>query len=76
MTRTEAIAFLTRDGNLRVPCSRYGHDSLSCAKVAVKVEAILAAETGEETTEESLDYVMGLVVNDHDDPEYLLRNYG
>lgn len=25
---------------------------------------------------ETLDYIMGLVVNDSDDPEYLIRTYG
>lgn len=76
MTREEAIAYLEKDGNLRVPCSRYGWDTVSCAPVAYAAEVIVAAETGADSTEESLDYMMGLVVNDHEDIEYLLRNYG
>ena len=27
------LAFLMADGNLRVPCSRYGHDTATFAKV-------------------------------------------
>lgn len=68
-------AYLTRDSG-RVPCSRYGSDSESCAPVAVAVAVILESETGEPTTAETLEYVMGLVVNNHDDPEYMIRTYG
>lgn len=75
--RADALAFLTQDAG-RVPCSRYGFDSESCAPVAFAAAWIVAAETDEGTppSRETLDYVMGLVVNDHDDPEYLIRNYG
>jgi hypothetical protein len=75
VTDQEAIAFLERDGG-RVPCSRYGWDSESCAPVAVAVARIIEDATGEEMTEDSLDHVMGLVVNDHDDPETLIREHG
>jgi hypothetical protein len=71
-----AIEFLTADGNLRVPCSRYGFDSASCAPVAYAAAVIVACEQGEALTEADLDYMMGLVVNDHDDPGYLIQNYG
>lgn len=74
-TESGALAFLTRDSG-RVPCSRYGWDSASCAPIAYAVAAILSGETSEPITEESLDWVMGLVVNDHDDPETMIRDYG
>lgn len=35
-----------------------------------------ARETGEPLTYASLDYAMGLVVNDHDDVAYIVNNYG
>jgi hypothetical protein len=76
ITETEAIEYLTNDGDLAVPCSRYGWSSSSCAPVAWEAASIIARELGEPLTFESLDYVMGLVVNDHDDIEYLLTNYG
>lgn len=35
LTEKQAIAYLTKNGaHLRVPCSRYGYDSESCAQVA------------------------------------------
>lgn len=58
---------LALDDGTRVPCSRYGSTSYDCAVVAVTVDAIIDAETGEESTDESRDYVMGLAVNDADD---------
>ena len=77
MDKDQAIRFLTQDKDKgRVPCSRYGWDSESCAPVAYAAAVIVAGETGEDVTEDSLDYMMGLVVNDHDDPEYLIRHYG
>lgn len=76
MTRTEAMAYLMADGNLRVPCSRYGSDTEDCAVVALRVAELYAAETGESMTTEDLEHAMGLVVNDHDDVEYLIRAYG
>lgn len=75
MTKEQAIKFLERDGNLAVPGGRYGTDTESCAPVAYEIAQILAEQTGEELTEESLDYAMGLVVNSHDDVAYLLDNY-
>ena len=72
LTRADALAHLMRDGNLRVPCSRYGHDTETCAPVAYTAAAKYAEETGEPLTLDSLDYMMGLVVNDHDDVERFL----
>lgn len=75
-TREGAEKYLTRDGNLGVPVSRYGSDSRSCASIAYAAAVIVSGETGEPLTAETLDYVMGLVVNNHDDPETLIRDYG
>ena len=75
MDEQEAIDYLTQDSG-RVPCSRYGWDSDSCAPAAYATARIVAAETGEPVTRESLEFAMSLVVNDRDDPEYLIRNYG
>lgn len=76
VNESEALKFLSRDSGT-VPCSRYGWDSASCAPVAYAVAVIVAGETeGGEPTEEGLDHAMGLVVNDHDDPETLIRDYG
>jgi hypothetical protein len=75
MTDSQALDLLTAGGNLRVPCSRYGSDTFECAPVAVRVARILAVETGEPMTPESVEYVMGLVVNDHDDVQHFLDDY-
>jgi hypothetical protein len=75
MTRTEAIEFLMRDGNFQVPCSRYGHDTEECARVAYLAERASSRATGGAMTYESLEYLMGLVVNDHDDIDHLIREY-
>ena len=75
-TEGEAIRYLSRDGG-RAPCSRYGTDSASCAPVAWAAALILVRETeGGDPTTEDLEYMMGLVVNDHDDPETLIREHG
>jgi hypothetical protein len=77
----EDIAYLTTDqdgestGHHATPGSRYGWNSAQCAPVAVVLAHIVAATQGEETTEDDLDFAMGLVVNDHADVEYMIRNY-
>lgn len=79
MTRSQGIAYLTRDGQdngLRVPASRYGSTTADCAPVAWRVAYLVARETGEAVTRESLDAIMGMVVNDHDDVAYMVRTYG
>lgn len=76
MTRKEGIAYLMHDGNLRVPCSRYGRDTESCAPVAWRLAYLVARETGESVSRDDLDYAMSLVVNDHDDVAYMVRTYG
>jgi hypothetical protein len=77
MTREQGIAFLIKDGpHLATPGSRYGRDAEACAPVAWRVAEIVADATGEAVTEDDLDYAMGLVVNDSDDVESLLREHG
>lgn len=73
-----AWEFLTAEGpELAVPCSRYGRTSAECAPIAYAAAVIVAAESaGEAPTNDELDYMMGLVVNDHPDPSYLIRAYG
>jgi hypothetical protein len=72
LTRSAGLALLLRDGNLRVPCSRYGFDSESCAPVAWELAGAVADATGEPIDADALDYAMGLVVNDHDDVAALI----
>ena len=76
MTRQQGIAYLLKDGNLRVPASRYGRDTEECAPVAWRLAYLVARETGSAITRDDLDYAMGLVVNDHDDVAYMVRTYG
>jgi len=76
MTTNQAIDYLNREGNFRVPCSRYGRDTAECARVAYASDVIASSMNGEGMSETSLDYMMGLVVNDSDDVEYLIREYG
>ena len=75
MTEGEALDYLLQHRG-KVPCSRYGGDTDSCAPTAVACAVILAAETGEPMTTETVDHLMSLVVNDHDDPAYLMATYG
>ena len=73
---SEARRYLLKDGNLRVPCSRYGHDTETCAPVALAAAEIVADASGEPLTLDAADHVMGLVVNDHEDPFTLIRDHG
>jgi len=64
-------------GNLRAPCSRYGRNGAECAHVAIALEWITVHANGpSDDPEASLDYLMGLVVNDSDDPAELIASYG
>lgn len=83
MKRSEAIAYLTHDkdtgeatGHLRVPCSRYGRTGAECAPVAYRAAFLIARECGEPVTEADLEYAMYLTVNDHDDIQHVLDEYG
>lgn len=76
--RSDALNYLTSNhtSNLRVPCSRYGRDTEDCAPVAWRVAYLIAREQGEPVRARDLDHAMSLVVNDHDDPAYIIRSYG
>jgi len=83
MKRSEGIHLLTHDletdeytGYLGTPGCLYGQNGAECAPVAWRLTYVLARETGEDITQDSLDYAMGLVVNSHDDVAYTIRNYG
>lgn len=77
MKRRDGIAYLVGDSpNALVPCSRYGRTGEECAPVAWRLAYLVARETGEPITTDSLDHAMSLVVNDHDDVAYMVRTYG
>lgn len=63
--RRTALAYLLADGDLIVPCSRYGTTTAECAAVAWQVFRSMAA-AGCDDTYEALDSVMAAVVNDAD----------
>ena len=56
--------------------SQYGRTSEECAPVAWRLAYLVARETGEEVDLDGLDHAMGLVVNDHEDVAYMIREYG
>lgn len=74
--RREGIAYLMAEGNLDVPCSRYGYDTATCAPVAWRLAYIVSTVNGDPITVDGLDHAMSLVVNDHDDVAYVIRKYG
>ena len=74
--RETGIAFLMEEGDLLVPCSRYGRHTSDCAEVAWRVAEIMDEANGDGISRYSLEHDMGLVVNDHDDVAYLLATYG
>jgi hypothetical protein len=73
--RDQAVAYLMREGDHQVPCSRFGRWTEDCAPVAVILAEVVAEATGEEITSEALEHAMGLVVNDHDDVASLLKEH-
>lgn len=75
-TQSQAVAYLTRDGNLLVPASRYGMDTIQCAPIAYLVARIVAADRDTPLTRDDLEHAMALVVNNHDDPLTLIRQHG
>lgn len=56
--------------------SQYGSTSSECAPVAWRLAYLIARETGEPVTRESLEHAMSLVVSDHDDVAHVIRTYG
>jgi len=76
MTIEQIHRYLMADGNLRVPCSRYGFDTESCVPVASATARAYADAAGEELSTETLDLAMSLIVNDSDDPADLILSHG
>lgn len=74
-TPEEIETYLLQDGG-RVPGGIYGTTTRDCVPVALAAIAIVAGETGEPITQDGVDHIMGLVVNSHQDPGYLIANYG
>jgi hypothetical protein len=72
----DALAYLMQDGNLRVPGGRYGHDTATCAPVAIAVAEIWQESSGDPITTDDLDGAMSLVVNSSDAVLSLIRDHG
>jgi len=75
-TEHEQREFLNSDGNLHVPCSRYGTETFECTEVAIIAEKVYAREAGTSTTVADIDRTMGLVVNDSDEIRQLIEDFG
>lgn len=77
MSRSAAMAFLTNKGQDNdFDCfSRYGSRTYDCAVVAYRACANLKYHNGDEINRDSLDRMMGLVVNGHDDVAHILSEY-
>ena len=68
--------WLCRDGDLNVPCSRYGRTTRECAPVAVAMLRIFEEANGEQDEpSDALNEFMGYVVNDSPDPETLILGH-
>lgn len=74
-TLEDIVRYLCIEGNLAVPGGRYGTDTYSCAPVAAAVALIIAKANGDEVDHDNADYVMGLVVNGHDDIASLINEH-
>jgi hypothetical protein len=75
-TEHEQRKFLNCDGNLHVPCSRYGTDTFQCTEVAIVAERVYCREAGTPVTVAGIDRTMGLVVNDSDEIQQLIEDHG
>lgn len=70
--------YLARDSG-DAPASRYGRSAWNWQPVAVAVAIIVAGETEgmpRGLTPDVVDHAASLVVNDHDDVEHIIVNYG
>lgn len=76
MTYEEAVTYLLADGDLGVPCSRYGRTTSDCIPVAYALAEIVGDSNGAPVDVDLLDSCMSLVVNDHDDVESIIREHG
>lgn len=73
MNRKEGIAYLLRDGNHDVPCSRYGRNTAECAPLAWRAAVVIADAGGEPVNRAILDECMAFVVNGHPEVQMLLE---
>lgn len=65
------------DGSTAMPCSRYGRHIEDATGTIYAAAVIVAAETeGDPLCWRDLDYMAGLVVNNHDDVAYVIRAHG
>lgn len=74
LTKDQVIHRLMLDGNLQVPCSRYGRNTAECAEVAYTVANYIAEQNGYPTDMDDVDYIMALVVNDSDSIAEMLED--
>jgi hypothetical protein len=56
--------------------STYGRTASECAPVAYRLAYLIARELGETVDLDGLDHAMSLVVNEHPDVAYVIRQYG
>jgi hypothetical protein len=75
MEEAQAAEEAAQPGQADAPCSRYGRSRSSWFPVAYATAVIVCNETDGDWAA-TLYHCISLVVNDHDDPEYMLRNYG
>lgn len=75
LTIAEITAYLEKDSG-DAPASPYGTKPAQWGPVAVAAAFTLQGVTGEALTDDSLDHLIGLVVNGHPDPGYLIVAYG
>lgn len=71
------VNWLSRDGDLRTPCSRYGYSTSGCVDWAIAVLYIYIDANGspDAPISDFLEHAIGLVVNDHDDPLNLVIDH-
>jgi len=77
--RAEGIAWLTRSGeDAHLACfSRYGSRTDECAPVAWRLAYLIQRDTeGGPVDLNILKHAMSMVVNEHDDVAYVIREYG
>lgn len=76
-SRKDGLAFLNRfPGPNYVPCSRYGDTGEECAPIAWRYNYLLCREADESINTFNLEAAMSEVVNDSDNPSYIIRTYG
>lgn len=62
--RRDALCHLMRYGNTETPCSHFGRRTADVAEVAWRASYVLRKVSGEPITTDTLDAMMGRLVND------------